>query len=151
MCAVEEHSGHSFCPLSQVAGHHQKDITGYINTITKRKEEAENITSIIDSDVEKMDENHKALETDIATFSTTLRAAVDARVAVLISEAQAKKDQLRKKAVEEKDKSESAALEFGEFCNTTKALLAQGTPLEIVGTHKMVRSPLLLLLPLLDA
>jgi len=29
--------------------------------------------------------------------------------------------------------------------------LAQGTPLEIAGTHKMVRSPLLLLLPLLDA
>jgi len=52
---------------------------------------------------------------------------------------QTKGDQLRKTAIQEKGKAESATVQFREFHSFTEGLLAQGTPLEIAGTHKMVR------------
>jgi len=39
----------------------------------------------------------------------------------------------------EKGEAESATVEFREFHTFTEGLLAQGTPFEIAGTHKMVR------------
>ena len=49
-----------------------------------------------------------------------------------------KGDQLRKTAVREKGEAESATVEFREFHTFTEGLLAQGTPHEIAGTHKIV-------------
>ena len=53
---------------------------------------------------------------------------------------QDKEDELRKTAIQEKGEAESARVEFREFHSFTEGLLAQGTPLEIAGTHKMVRA-----------
>ena len=53
---------------------------------------------------------------------------------------QDKEDELRKTAIQEKGEAESARVEFREFHSFTEGLLAQGTPLEIAGTHKMVKS-----------
>ena len=39
-----------------------------------------------------------------------------------------------------KGEIESATVQFREFHSFTEGLLAQGTPLEIAGTHKMVRA-----------
>jgi len=59
-------------------------------------------------------------------------------VAVLVSEMQTKGDQLRMTAIQGKGEVESATVQFREFHSFTEGLLAQGTPLEIAGTHKMV-------------
>ena len=53
---------------------------------------------------------------------------------------QDKEDELRKTAIQEKGEAESARAEFMGFHSFTAGLLAQGTPLEIAGTHKMVRA-----------
>ena len=58
--------------------------------------------------------------------------------AVLVSEMQDKGDKLRKTAIQEKGEAESAGAEFKGFHSFTEGLLAQGTPLEIAGTHRMV-------------
>ena len=140
LCLSEKHSGHSFCPLSQVTGPLQDQIAGYTITMTKREEDARKAIDILDDTINKIEDHRSTAEKDIATFSSTLYAAVDARVAVLVSEMQTKGDQLRKTAIQEKGEVESATVQFREFHSFTEGLLAQGTPLEIAGTHKMVRT-----------
>ena len=138
-CAVEKHPKHDFCPLSQVTGPLQDQIAGYTVSITKREEEAKKAVAALDGTINQIEESHSTAE-DIATFSSTLYAAVDARVAVLVSEMQTKGDQLRKTAIQEKGEAESATVQFREFHTFTEGMLVQGTPLEIAGTHKMVRA-----------
>jgi len=138
MCAVEKHPKHDFCPLSQVTGPLQDQIAGYTITMTKREEEARKAIDTLDGTIKKVEDHRSTAEKDIATFSSTLYAAVDARVAVLVSEMQTKGDQLRKTAIQEKGEVESATVQFREFHSFTEGMLAQGTPLEIAGTHKMV-------------
>jgi len=138
-CLSEKHSGHSFCPLSQVTGPLQDQIAGYTITITRREEKARKAIDTLDGTLNKIEEHRSTAEKDIATFSSTLHATVDARVAVLVSEMQTKGDQLRKTAIQEKGEAESATVEFREYHTFTEGLLAQGTPFEIAGTHKMVR------------
>jgi len=137
-CLGEKHSGHTFCPLSQVTGPLQDQIAGYTITTTKREEEARKAIDTMDGTINKIEEHRTTAEKDIATFSSTLHAAVDARVAVLVSEMHDKGDQLRKTAIQEKGEAESATVQFREFHSFTERLLAQGTPLEIAGTHQMV-------------
>jgi len=138
LCLSEKHSGHSFCPLSQVTGPLQDQIAGYTITMTKREEEARKAIDTLDGTINKIEDHRSTAEKDIATFVSTLYAAVDARAAVLVSEMQTKGDQLRKTAIQEKGEVESATVQFREFHSFTEGLLAQGTPLEIAGTHKMV-------------
>jgi len=139
LCITEMHSGHTFCPLSQVTGPLQDQIAGYTITMTKREEEAKKAVATLDGTINEIEEHRSTAEEDIATFVSILHAAVDARGAVLVSEMQDKGDQLRKTAIQEKGEAESATVQFREFHSFTKGLLAQGTPLEISGTHKMVR------------
>ena len=105
----------------------------------KREEEAREAIASLDGTINKIEEYRETAEKEIAAFSSTLHAAVDTRVAVLVSEMQNKGDQLRKTAVKEKGDAEPATVEFREFCFFTEGLLAQGTPHEIAGTHNMVR------------
>jgi len=140
MCAVEKHAKHDFCPLTQVTGPLQDQIAGYTITITKREEEARKTVATLDGSINKIEEYCSAVENEIATFSSTLYAAVDARVALLVSEMQDKGDQLRKTAIQEKGEAESATVQFREFRTFTEGFLAQGTPLVIAGAHQMVRS-----------
>jgi len=137
-CAVERHSGHIFCPLSQVTGPLQDQIAGYTITMAKREEEARKVIATLDGTINKIEDHRSTAEKDIATFVSALHAAVDARGAVLVSEMQTKGNQLRKTAIQEKGEVESATVQFREFHTFTKGLLAQGTPVEIAGTHKMV-------------
>jgi len=139
-CAVEKHSGHTFCPLIEVTGPLQDQIAGYTIIITRREEEASKAVATLDGSINRIEEYCSAVENEIATFSSTLHAAVDARVALLVSEMQDKGDQLRKTAIQEKGDAESATVQFREFCTFTEGFLAQGTPLVIAGAHQMVRS-----------
>jgi len=145
-CGIEKHSGHSFSPLSQVTSPLQNQIAGYIITIAKREEEARKAVAILDGSINKIEEYCAAVENEIATFSSSLHAAVDARVALLVSEMQDNGDQLKKSTIQEKGEAESATVQFREFRTFTEGLLAQGTPLVIAGTHQMVRSCLPLVL-----
>jgi len=138
-CLSEEHSGHTFCPLGQMTGPLQNQIAGYTITITKREEEARKTITTLDGTIDKIEDHRSTAENEIATFVSILHAAVDARGAVLVSEMQDKRDQLRKTAIQEKEEAESATVEFRGFRTFSEGLLAQGTPLEIAGTHKMVR------------
>jgi len=137
-CAVEKHPKHDFCPLSQVTGPLQDQIASYTIAITNREEEARKAIDTLDGTIKKVEEHRSTAEKDIATFISTLYAAVDARAAVLVSEMQDKGNQLRKTAIQEKGEVESATVQFREFHSFTEGMLAQGTPLEIAGTHKMV-------------
>jgi len=139
-CGIEKHPKHDFCPLSQVTGPLQDQIASYTITVTKKEEEARKAIDTLDGTITKIEDHRSTAEKDIATFVSTLYAAVDARAAVLVSEMQNKGDQLRKTAIQEKGEVETATVQFREFHSFTEGLLAQGTPLEIVGTHKMVRT-----------
>jgi len=137
-CAVEKHSGHSFCPLSQVTGPLRNEIAGYTITITKREEEARKAITTLDGTINKVEEHRNTAEKEIATLFASIHASVDARHAQVLQQMQNKGDQLRKTVVKEKGEAESATIQFREFHSFTEGLLAQGTPLEIAGTHKMV-------------
>jgi len=126
--------------MSQVTGPLQDHIVGYTIAMTKREEDARRAIDTLDGTINKIEDHRSAAEKDIATFSSTLYAAVDARVAILVSEMQTKGDELRKTAIQEKGEVESATVQFREFHSFTEGMLAQGTPLEIAGTHKMVRA-----------
>ena len=137
-CILAGHRGHDVCPLEEMTSPLRDQVAGYTITITKREGEARLAIATLDGIIDKIEEHRNTAEEDIATFVSTLYAAVDARAAVLVSEMQDKGDQLRKTLVNEKGEAESAAGEFKEFRSFTEGLLAQGTPLEIAGTHKMV-------------
>ena len=140
MCAVEKHSGHTFCPLSQVTDPLQDQIAGYTITIAKREEEARKAIATLDGTIKQIEERRSTPENEIATLFASIHAATDARHAAVLQEMQDKGDQLRKTAIQEKGEAESAKAEFRGFYSFTEGLLAQGTPLEIAGTHKMVRA-----------
>ena len=76
-------------------------------------------------------------EEEIATLFASIHAVTDARHAQVLQLIQDKGNQLRKTAIQEKGEAESARAEFREFHSFTKGLLAQGTPLEMAGTHKI--------------
>jgi len=139
-CILAGHKGHDVCLLDEMTGPLQDQIAGYTITMTKREEEAKKAITTLDGTINKIEDHRSTAEKDIATFVSTLHAAVDARGAVLVSEMQTKGDQLRKTAIQEKGEAESATVQFREFHSFTEGLLSQGTPLEIAGTHKMVKT-----------
>ena len=139
-CAVEKHSGHTFCPLSQVTDPLQDQIAGYTITIYKREEEVKKAVDTLDGTINQIEERQSTTEKEIATLFASIHAATDARQAAVLQEMQDKGDQLRKTAIQEKGEAESARAEFRGFQSFTGGLLAQGTPLEIAGTHKTVRA-----------
>jgi len=139
-CILAGHKGHDVCLLDEMTGPLQDHIAGCTITMGKREEEARKAIATLDGTIDKIEEHRGTAEKEITAFSSALHAAVDARVAVLVSEMQDKGDQLRKTAIKEKGEAELATVQFREFCSFTEGLLAQGTPLEIAGTHKMVRS-----------
>jgi len=146
-CLSEKHSGHTFCPLSQVAGSLKEKIAGYSVTITKREEEAIKAVDTLDGTINNIEEHRSTAEKDIATLFAAMHVTVDARHAQVLQQMQDKGNQLRKTAIQEKGEAESAIVEFREFHPFAVGLRTQGTPLEITGTHKMVKSFTVSLLP----
>ena len=139
-CTVEKHPKHDFCPLSQITDDRQDKIAGYTVFMTKKEEEAKKTVDTLDGAINKIEDHRSTAEKEIATLFASIYATVDARHTKILQQMQDKGNQLRKKAEEEKDRAESATLEFGGFCTATKGILAHGTPLEIVDTYKMVRA-----------
>jgi len=137
-CAVEKHSGHSFCPLTQVTGPIQDQIAGYTITIAKREEDARKAIDTLNGTIDRIEDHRGTAEKDIATLFVSIHTTVDARHAQILQQMQDKANQLRKTAIQEKGEAESATVQFREFHSFTEGMLAQGTPLEIAGTHKMV-------------
>jgi len=138
LCVTEKHSGHTFCPLSQVTGPLQDQIAGYTITMTKREEEARKAIGTLDGTINKIEDHRSTAEKDIATLFASIHTTVDARHAQVLQQMQDKGNQLRKTAIQEKGEVESATVQFREFHSFTEGMLAQGTPLEIAGTHNMV-------------
>jgi len=139
-CLSEKHSGHSFCPLSQVTGPLQDQIAGYTITMTKREEEARKAIDTLDGTINKIEEHRTATEKEIGKVFDAVVASVEQRRVQVLQQMQDKGKQLRQTAIQEKYEAESATAEFREFHTFTEGMLAQGTPLEIAGTHKMVRA-----------
>ena len=98
-CAVEKHSGHTFCPLNQVTGPLQDQIAGYTITMIKREEEARKAIDTLDSTIKKIEDHRSTAEKDIATLFASIYATVDARHAAVLQQVQDKGDQLRKTAI----------------------------------------------------
>ena len=140
LCLSEKHSGHSFCPLSQVTGPLQDQIAGYTITMTKREEEARKAIDTLDGTINKIEEHRTATEKEIGKVFDAVVASVEQRRVQVLQQMQDKGKQLRQTAIQEKYEAESATAEFREFHTFTEGMLAQGTPLEIAGTHKMVRA-----------
>jgi len=139
-CGIEKHSGHTFCPLSQVTGPLQVQIAGYTITMNLREAEARKAISTLDGTINMIEEHRNSAEKEIADIFDVMAASLEERRVQVLQEMHNKGDQLRKTVIKEKGEAESAAVEFGEFHSFTEGLLAQGTPFEIAGTHKMVRA-----------
>ena len=139
-CAVEKHPKHDFCPLSQVTGPLQDQIAGYTIAIAKREKEARKAITTLDGIINQIEERQSTAEKDVAKIFDAVVAFVEERRVQVLQQMQDKGDQLRKTAIPEKGEAESACAEFRGFHSFTGGLLAQGTPLEIAGTHKMVRA-----------
>ena len=138
LCITEEHSGHTFCPLSQMTGPLQDQIADYTVIMGKREEEVKKAITNLDGAINKIAEYRSSAEKDIATLFASIHAATDVRHAQILQEMEDKEDQFRKIVIKEKEDAESAKVEFREFRNFTEGLLGQETPLEIAGTHKIV-------------
>ena len=138
-CGIEKHSGHTFCPLIQVTGPLQDQIAGYAITMGRRQEEATKAITTLDGTIIKIEENRCSAEKEIAEVFDVVAAYLEERRVRVLQEMHTTGDQLRKTAIQGKGEAESATVEFREFHSFAKGLLAQGTPLEIAGTHKMVR------------
>jgi len=106
--------------------------------MTKREEEARKAIDTLDVTINKIEDHCGTAEKDIATLFASIHTTVDARHAQVLQQMQIKGDQLRKTAIQEKGEIESATVQFREFHSFTEGMLAQGTPLEIAGTHKLV-------------
>ena len=139
-CLSQKHSGHTFCPLSQVTDPLRDQIAGYTVTTCKREEVAKKVISTLDGTINKIEEHRRTAEKEIISTFSALHNELELRQAVVIGEMNDKGDLLKKSALKEKVEVESATVQFREFHSFTEGLLAQGTPLEIAGTHKMVRA-----------
>jgi len=104
----------------------------------KREEEARKAIDTLDGTIKKVEDYRSTAEKDIANLFASIHTSVDARHAQVLQQMQDKGNQLRKTAIQEKGEAESATVQFREFHSFNEGLLAQGTPLEIAGTHKMV-------------
>ena len=133
-CAVEKHPKHDFCPLSQVTGPFQDQLAGYTITLYQREEAARKAITTLDDTINKIEKHRSTAEKEIDQVFDSVLAATEQRR----HEVKQGIDQLRKTAVKEKGEAEPATVEFREFRTFTEGLLAQGTPHEIAGTHKMV-------------
>ena len=134
-CGIEKHSSHTFCPLSQVTEPLQDQIAGYSVSMGKREEEARKTITSLDGTLTLMGRDRQAVEQEIAAVFSSLQSDLDVRHAQVIDEI----DVHWKRIIKDKEEAESATVEFREFRSFTEGLLAQGTPVEIAGTHKMVR------------
>jgi len=137
-CGIEKHPRHDFCPLSQVTGPLQDEIVGFAVTVGKKEQKAREAIDVMDKTIKQIEDRGTAAEREIVSFFISLHAELDARQAELISEI----SQVREASVRRKGEAETATVQFREFLSFTDGLLAQGTPLEIAGTHKMVRNNL---------
>jgi len=136
-CITVEHSSHTFfSPLDRETLQKQIDAIA----VTKRVNEARKAIATLDGTINKIEEHCNTAEKDIATFISNLKAEVDARGVILVTELRAKRDQLRKTAIQEKGEAESATVQFKEFHSFTKGLLAQETPFDIADAHKKVKA-----------
>jgi len=137
-CILAGHKGHDVCLLDEMTGPLQDQIAGYTITMTKREEDARKAIDSLDITIIKIEDHRSTAEKDIATLFASIHTTVDARHAEVLQQMQDKGNQLRKTAIQEKGEIESATVQFREFHSFTEGMLAQGTPLEIAGTHKLV-------------
>jgi len=108
--------------------------------MTKREEEARKVIVTLDGAISQIEERQSTAEKDVAKIFDAVMASVEERRVQVLQQIQDEGDRLRKTAIQEKGEAESARAEFMGFHSFTAGLLAQGTPLEIAGTHKMVRA-----------
>ena len=132
-CLAENHSGHTFCMLSQVSSPLQDQVAGFALIIAKREQEAERAVAGVGGTLAEIEEG----QTQITALFASLHKELDARQATLIAQL----DQGKETVSKEKREVEATQAGFKDFRAIIEELLAQGTPHEIIGSHKMVRGP----------
>ena len=135
-CIIEKHPKHDFIPLDQVIGPLQEQIVNYSINMSKKEEAAKKAITTMDVTITQIDSRRAVTEKEIDQAFDSIVATTEQRR----QEVKQGIDQLWKTVVKERNEAESATLEFREFRTFTEGLLTQGTPHEIAGSHKMVRT-----------
>ena len=137
-CVVDAHSRHHFCPLSQMASNLRRNIVVSAVVIAKRERESEIVLSSLDKLFTTLEADRSAAQSTLAGIFDEIHARVDARHAALLGRLNDTGDSQKKTASQRKRETEQALAEFRGFRKFTEELLAQGSPLEIAGSHEMV-------------
>lgn len=133
-CYMERHPKHDFCPLSEVTGPLQNEIVTYTLNMSQRVEEAKEAIAAMDGAISQIEDDRTATEKEIDEVIDAVVASAEQRRIDLKQGI----DQMKKTVVKDRGEAESAIVEFREFRVFTEGLLAQGTPHEIAGSHRMV-------------
>ena len=137
-CLAENHSGHTFCPLSQVSSPLQDQVAGFALIIAKREQEAGRAVASVGGTLAEIEES----QVQITTVFASLHKELDARQATLVEQL----DEGKEKVLKEKREVEATQAGFKDFRAIIEELLAQGTPHELVGSYQMVRESTLIVL-----
>ena len=140
VCTLEQHSGHSFCPLSQVTDSLQTQTAAFVITLSTREKESRQAIDLMDQAINSIEEHHAIAVKEVASLRTELSRLVDARIDALLGEVEDRYARLRNVTVREKAEGELATVAFREFCSFTEGLLVHGTPLEIAATYAVVNA-----------
>jgi len=129
-CAVEKHSGHTFCPQYEVTDPLQDLIAGYTIAITKREEEARKAIDTLDGTINKIEEHRSTAEKEIATLFASIHTTVDARHAQVLQQMQDRGNQLRKTAIQERPSWPQSS--SGSFTPSRRDSLPKELPLRLL-------------------
>ena len=132
-CLSENHSGHTFCPLSQVSSPLQDQVAGFALIIAKKEQEAQRAVTNVGGTLAEIEES----QIQMTALFALLHKELDALQATLVSQL----NQGKEKVLKEKREAEVAGARFKDFRTIIEELLARGTPHEVIRSHKMVRGP----------
>lgn len=129
-CLTDNHSGYTFCSLSQMGSSLRDQVAGFTLIITRKGQEAERAVVSVGGTLGLIEESRA----EIAAVFASLHKALDVRQEGLIAQVNQRKETV----LEEKEVMETVMARFKDFRTFAEGLLAQGTPHELVGSLKLV-------------
>lgn len=85
-CLGENHSGHIFQPLGEVAENLEKEIAGFTVAMRKMEEEARGAVKTLGNSLKQIESQHPGFEKEIRSAFDEIHAATDARCEKLLGE-----------------------------------------------------------------
>jgi len=137
-CAVETHSSHTFRPLTEIAAEMQDDITSMLLKASLKTVRAESVVSQYLTDLNRLQQGLSTSEANIREMFAFLHTILDKGEAEMLGQLYDRAEEVDKTT---RIKQEDAAFVYAElngFCDYGCSLLAEGTPVEVASSHKMV-------------